>query len=139
MSDLPFRFDLYRINKISGDRDLFSKKLLTSDEDIEDVLDYATEPTIHYETETKSKDYRWDIREVKPIRTSKPRMLRFSLARTILREEGVSVTDTGLEDTISEPETPIGDWALVIIHMDRHLLLIERCKVTRDPQAAGAW
>lgn len=132
MSDRIFQFDLYRINKVPGERTLFVQqpKNIETDDDIEFILHQATSPRRFYTEQTAILTARWDLRGLSTLSESKPRVLSVSLARSLMSTEGLVVTDFGFETKTSEIVPPMAAGAILVFYMDRHLVLVEHLTMT---------
>lgn len=132
MFDRPFRFDLFRLNKVPGERDLFNQnpKSIETDDDIEVILKNSTNPEIFYLVDTVTKSVRWDVREFESIRDESRRVCRFVIASSVLRTIGDSVTEIGIRTTDSAIVPPVADTAIILIDMKRHLVAVEHLTLT---------
>ena len=52
-------------------------------------------------------------------------MVGVTLARSVLEKQGPIVTDTGIEQGVSEAEPPLASYAQLLFHMNRHLVAVE--------------
>lgn len=132
MSQRLFQFDLYRLNKIPGERTLFdlNPRDIDTDNDIENVLRHATDSQFFDIEETATHTARWDLRGWEVLSEISPRIVLLTILRSLVTTEGLVVTKTGFETSVSEIVPPTAAEAIILFHLDRHLVLVEHLTLT---------
>lgn len=127
-----FEFELYRLNIVDSDGDLFEQDqsvLSGDDAAIIKVLKAAASPNFSYESETRRARYQWDVREFVDYTDDANGMasvIGITLARSVMEEQSDVVTDKGIEPGTSQSVPPRADHIDLIFHMQRHLVAVER-------------
>ena len=123
-----FSFDLFRLN-IEDTADLFSDRnmpRLRSDEEIQKLLQIATEFEQDQIQKTRSAVYKWSLREYNVIKNNVDRpLLHVILARSVLERDGAIVTDNGMSTGTSQLNPPLASTAICLFDLKRHLVAIE--------------
>lgn len=123
-----FEFDLYRLNIIDEDVFDFLGKPIRENADILLVLLSMTSPTYDFENYTGSSVHKWSIREFYDYvldGDQKNRIAQIILSRSLIEQSGQTVTDQGLEDSISEVYPPLATSMGIYIWLERHLVAVE--------------
>lgn len=132
MRNQLFEFELYRINLVQAELTLFEQmnKMLKSDADIIEVLRHAVKPDFKAVFSGPKNTFEWVLRDF----THYPHQYKnggdvygVTIAKSIIESAGETVTDTGIENGISELAPPLAETCRLFFHMNRHLMAIEYC------------
>src|SRR5882724_1326969 len=129
MRERPFLFDLYRLNIVDWGMLPFMGTVIRSDSEILRVLSSATESRFDETNESKRGTFKWSLREFvshEPGQDEIPvSVVVVTLARSVISQSGLTVTDYSIEDATSELSPPSADLMHLIFHMARHLVVVE--------------
>jgi hypothetical protein len=132
MAERPIDFDIYRLNKVDEDGLLpYMGRAVADDADILRIIRHATtDPDCDVETdrEKAANIYKWSLREFGDIESdgiSTAPICSVVLARSVVQQKGVIVTDAGIEMGTSTPDQGIAVTINITFFMERHVVAIE--------------
>ncbi len=127
MPQQPFQFELYRLI-ISDDPSQFSfmGRQVQSDNEIVRILSEAATGRFDMQTSARTATYQWSVREfvIHEDLADSP-VVRLSLMRLLRIKSGLTVTDEGIEEVLSESSPPLGTAIHLFFHLRRHLVAVE--------------
>jgi len=131
MAKRQFEFELYRLNVVQGELLLFEdmNKPISDDQDIAAILKHSVQPRFTAEFSGQKNTFRWAVRDFTHyLDAGKGRgeVYGLTLAKSVVETAGEVVTDTGIEEGISELEPPIADTGHLFFYMRRHFVAVER-------------
>ncbi|MDQ1469352.1 MAG: hypothetical protein QOJ99_832 [Bryobacterales bacterium] len=121
-----FEFDLYRL-VVQDDQSLldFMGRPIQSDEDIVKILRNASSGRFDRNVRGPKNRVYWSLREAEEDRIESHRTLTVRLIRSVSEQSGITVTEHGISDAVSEVSPPMGLPIYMIFYMDRHLVAVE--------------
>jgi hypothetical protein len=128
MPPKPFEFGLYRLN-IVDEMDLLAELYgapLRADDDIVRVIEQATSSRFDIVLPSGRKRYLWSLRHFRTYTGFGGLVVGVTLARSILEQEGITVTDSGIAAGVSTSAPPLAETMELLFFMDRHLVAVER-------------
>ena len=131
MTKRLFEFEVYRINLMQTEPMLFNEmdKPVKNDQDIVAILKHTIEPNFKATSSGSKNTFEWAVRgfcQYYHTRKDGGKVYGLTLAKSIVETAGEIVTDTGIEEGVSEMEPPLADTCRLFFYMSRHLLIIER-------------
>src|ERR1041385_2122647 len=124
-----FVFDIYRLNIVDDDTLLgFMGAPMRRNDEISRVISEATNPKYDVVRENPTSIHTWSLRDFFSIEQEQLPLgeaLGVTLARSTLEKRGPIVTDTGIEQGVSEAEPPLASYVQLLFHMSRHLVAVE--------------
>lgn len=131
MAQRQFDFELYRINIVQAELTLFPdmNKSIKTDQDIVDILKHATKPEFKMAFSGPKNTFEWAIRDFVQYphgRGDGGDVYGITLAKSVIETAGETVTDTGIEESVSGLEPPLADTCRLFFYMKRHMVIIER-------------
>jgi len=131
MTKRQFEFELYRINLVQAEPMLFDdmNKPAKSDEDIIAILERAVRPAFKVTFSGTRNTFEWAVRDFchyHHLRETDAKVYGITLAKSVVETSGEIVTDTGIEEGVSEVEPPLADTCRILFYLSRHLVVIER-------------
>lgn len=129
MAKRVFEFELYRINLVQAEATLFEEKnkpIKTNH--IREVLEHAVQPDFKVVAKGHKNTFEWAVRDSVQYGTGRENggdVYGITLARSVIQTAGEIVTDTGIENGLSEAAPPLADTARLFFYMKRHLMVIE--------------
>jgi len=126
-----FEFELYRINIYQTGPTLFEEinKPIETDSDIVAILRHAVQPKFKTVFSSRKNTFEWAVRDFVQYHHQDAKrgdVYGLTLAKSAVETTGEIVTDTGIEEGISEFEPPLADTCRLFFYMERHLMVIER-------------
>jgi len=129
MPDRPFLFEVYRLNIVDEDMLPFMGQAIRNDSEIIRVLSAATESRFDETNVSKRGTFMWSLREFVSYDLEEPsdapRVIGVTLARSVITQSGVTVTDKSIEGATSKLSPPPADLMHIIFYMARHLATVE--------------
>lgn len=124
-----FHFDLYRINIVDFE-DLFldgsEEARIRTDEALLSNLEDACRSEFDQTQETSRSEFLWSLRQFTEYGDlSTRRMASVVLARSVMRRDGLIVTDEGIAHGTSSSSPPLAAAMALLFDMDRHLVAVE--------------
>lgn len=131
MAKRKFEFELYRINLVQAEAMLFDdmNNPVKTDQDIHKILAHAVQPAFKALFKGPKNTYEWALRDSVQYhhdRKDGGPVFGITLAKSVIETSGEIVTDTGIEEGVSESEPPLAETGHLFFYMQRHLLIIER-------------
>lgn len=130
MAKRQFEFELYRVNLVQAEAMLFEdmNKPVRTDQDIRSILEHATQPQFTALFSGTKNTFQWAVRDFVEYEHQRDEgsVYGLTLAKSVVETTGEIVTDTGIEEGVSESEPPLADTGRVFVYMQRHLVAIER-------------
>jgi hypothetical protein len=113
MPERPFLFEIYRLNIVDWGMLPFMGTAIRSDLEILRVLSAATESRFDETTESRRGTFKWSLREFVsyggPNDGETVIVAVMTLARSVISQSGLAVTDHSIEDATSELSPPSAD------------------------------
>jgi hypothetical protein len=129
MPDRPFLFEVYRLNIVDQDMLPFVGRIISNDSEILRILSFATDSRFDETTASKRGTFKWSLREFVSYELGEPlpapTVIGVTLARSVISQSGVTVTEKSIEDAMSELSPPPANIVHLIFYMARHLVAIE--------------
>lgn len=127
MSNKHFNFELYRLNVVDDDAPFSVGKRLRGDDSIVRVFDNAAQHQFDNISDYRNIQYQWSLRLFKDwSHTINDRHIAtVFFAKSVIKKNGLIITDSGIEDGTSSSLPPLADALLMIIDFKRHLVAIE--------------
>jgi len=131
MGKRRFEFELYRINLTQAELMLFEEmnKPISHKKDIVAILKHAVQPQFAAEFSGTKNTFMWAVRDFVQY-LDEPRgpgkVYGLTLAKSVVETTGEIVTETGIEEGVSELEPPLADTGHLFFYMERHLMAVER-------------
>jgi hypothetical protein len=129
MRERPFLFEVYRLNIVDWGMLPFMGTAIRSDSEILRVLSSATESRFDETNESRRGTFKWSLREFVSYELGEDQaplnVVVVTLARSVISQSGLTVTDHSIEDATSELSPPSADLMHLIFHMARHLVVVE--------------
>ncbi len=125
-----FTFNLYRM-LIQDDLSVFPgmMKPAHDDENIMKIAKSSTEMRLDKHIKTKVSLFIWSLRnyvEYSNTEDNTTRVFSLTLARSLERQTGKTVTDSGIVESLSELNPPLIDIAInIFFFLERHLIAVE--------------
>jgi hypothetical protein len=118
-------FLIYRLNYVDA-RTLFSKRL-SSDEELAQVIESATNPDFDVNKKRTKSGFRWALRGFHQYKyDAMDRWIGVvTVARSTVYRKGLVVTEEGIENAVSEANPPLADTSLMVIDFNRHLFAVQ--------------
>ena len=140
MSETNYHFDLYRLNVVDDEGQLFDwvSNPVRGDNTILHLLQAATAPELDHTVVTDKITVKWSIRQYSLYAESSDRtgsVAGVTLARSTLSETGPTVKDDGIEETKSDSFPAIAKTVLMTFYMGRHIVAVEHNSVIVGTQA----
>lgn len=141
MAKRRFEFEIYRINKIDRDGDLFLSHLrqLTTNLELIDLFRRSTNSIFDSDARSRRSTYRWSLRNFLSHQGRWPESTReiysVCLARSVTGSLGMLVTDNSIVKGLSHAEPAPATVIRLIVHIERHLLLVEQSSVITNTNA----
>ena len=104
-------------------------KPIEADRDIVAILKHAVQPKFKTVFSGRKNTFEWAARDFVQYHHQDVRrgdVYGITLAKSVIETAGEIVTDTGIEEGISESEPPLADTCRLFFYMKRHLMIIER-------------
>ncbi len=126
-----FEFELYRLNLVQEPPLLFKElnRPVYSDDSIVSILKHAQLPDIKIVFAGSKNTFEWVVREFvryhHNISDHGP-VYGITIAKSVTESVGEVVTDTGIEEDVSEPDPPLAATGRIFFYMQRHLIMVER-------------
>jgi hypothetical protein len=123
-----FEFELYRLNLVD-ELDLLADlygRPLRADQDIRRVIQEASSPRYDLVLPSGRKRHLWSIRYFRDFAGIDGRVIGITVARSVLEQEGNTVTDAGITAGVSTSAPPLAETVEMLFYMDRHLVAVER-------------
>ena len=124
-----FQFELFRLNLVDQDLFDFMGSNIRTDEQIVSVLKAMTKADFDIDVETGKAIYKWSFREYadfQPMEVGEDgRILQVILSRSVVEQAGQTVTDTGIEDAVTEFDPPLANSMLILVNLSRHIVAVE--------------
>jgi hypothetical protein len=128
MPERPFYFEIYRLN-IVDEGMLPFMGLIRTDPDILLVLSASTDSHFDHRTESRRGTFKWSLRQFAVYQTSEdveaPSLVGLTLARSVITQTGQTVTDSSIEEALSQISPPSAETMHLFFHMERHLVAVE--------------
>lgn len=126
MPERPLQFDLYRL-QIVDDPTMFPfmGRPIRTDDDIERVLERASSSDFDRTNTSGRTTYRWSLREsviYADGHDGAPRVAGLTLARSVVSQIGQTVTDSSIEDAVSQVTPPTAQTLHLFFNLNRHLV-----------------
>lgn len=139
MANNNFQFELYRLN-IEDENKLYPNfgERIRTDKQIVDVLKHATTSDFDTKKQTSSMLYKWSLRQFTDYGDlpNRGRVVSVVLARSILKKEGLIVTDNGIVSGTSDSHPPLANMITIFFDLHRHLVAAEYLS---DIMQSKAW
>ena len=102
-------------------------RYIRSDGDIQEVLKAATNSRFDVRAEAGRSTFTWSVREfaVYEVEEASEPILGVTLARSVIARTGQTVTDSAIEDALSELSPSLADTTHLFFYMKRHLVAVE--------------
>jgi hypothetical protein len=130
MADRPLLFELFRLNVVDDSAVFpFMGRIISSDEDILGVLENGTDSRFDLLTESPRGTFKWSLRQFTRYETDLERgsieLYGVTLARSLLTQRGQTVTESAIEDALSQLSPPSAATVQLLLYMERHLAIVE--------------
>ncbi len=124
-----FEFEVFRLNVVDQDITEYMGATVRSNDQITSVLRAMTKPDYDVDFETKKGVYLWSVREFQSFPGIAPnntdRIIQLVLSRSVLEQAGQTVTDSGIEDAVTQLAPPPANSMLILVYLDRHIVAVE--------------
>ena len=126
--DKKFEFDLYRINIVEDEDKILAGSRISTDEAIIQVLLNMSTAKQDIRVEGRKTVYEWSCREFYNYKDEDltENICQIILSKSIIEQEGQTVTATGIEKSVSDIDPPLANSMIMIFWFDRHLVAVER-------------
>lgn len=125
MARRKFEFDLYRLNIVDAENE-YETNAITNNVQIASVLKNMANEKFDYETEGRKSSACWCCRHFDQFLTSnKENVYKLILAKSVIEQDGVTVTASGLQSARSEINPPLAVSVVMFFFESRHLVAIE--------------
>lgn len=124
-----FQFDLHRLNIVDFE-DLFldvgEKARIRTDEALLSNLEKACSADFDQTQETSRSEFLWSLRQFREYgELATRRLASVVLARSVIRRDGLIVTDEGIAHGTSSSSPPLAAAMVLLFDLDRHLVAVE--------------
>lgn len=124
-----FSFSLFRLNIVDAE-DMFPADLsnrLRGNEAIRRILEFSTDSEFDAIQETRTAVFEWSLRGYLDLTEFAPgrEIVHLVLARSLLKKDGLIVTDDGISHGTSSSYPPLASAAVVLFDLSRHLVAVE--------------
>lgn len=124
-----FSFSLFRLNIVDAE-DMFPSDLsnrLRGNEAIKKTLELSTNNEFDAIQETRTAVFEWSLREYLDLTEIAPdrELVHLVLARSLLKKDGLIVTNDGISHGTSASYPPLASAAVVFFDLSRHLVAVE--------------
>lgn len=125
-----FEFEVFRLNIV--DRDILESMgaVVRSNDQIVSVLRSMTNSDYDVDVDTGKAVYLWSLREFQDFPGTQSdnsgRILQLVLSRSVVEQAGQTVTDSGIEDAVTQLTPPPANSMLILVYLDRHIVAVER-------------
>ncbi len=124
-----FQFEVFRLNIVDQDIFDFMGATLRSNDQITSVLKAMTKSDFDLDYETGKAVYLWSLREYQDFTGVAPdqsdRVLQLVISRSVVEQAGQTVTDSGIEDAVTQFDPPAANSMLILVYLDRHIVAVE--------------
>jgi hypothetical protein len=124
-----FQFEVFRLNTVDQDVTDFLGSTVRSDAQIAAVLKAMARPDFDVDVETGKAVYIWSVREFQDFDAELPdgsgRILQVVLSRSVVEQTGQTVTDSGIENAVTQLTPPPANSMLILVYLDRHIVAAE--------------
>lgn len=124
-----FEFEVFRLNVVDEDELGLMGQQIKGNTQILQVLEAMSQSIHDVERETHKATYVWSVRECTVLTSDKYQhrsVLYLVLSQSIVNRAGQTVTDDGIDNTITQMVPPAADSMVVLICMNRHIAAVER-------------
>jgi len=129
VAERPLFFDIYRLNIVDEGMLPFMGAVVREDADVLRILSAASDSRFDRIVETPRATFKWSVREfvLYEVETSvAPRSVAgLTLARSIMTQQGQTVTDSSIEQARSELSPPSAETIHILFYIARHLVAVE--------------
>ncbi len=141
MPSRPFIFEIYRLNIVDEEPTLFtinSAHYLRTNHDIISVLRAAADSQFDLTNEIRRNTFTWSLREYAEYELERPKeqiaVVGLTLARSVVARAGRTVTESSIEDALSEFSPPTADEVHLLFNLSRHLVAVEYNSIVMSTQ-----
>ncbi len=128
MPDRPFYFEIYRLNIVDEEGMLPFLAPIRNDSEILRVISTSTDSRFDRTTESRRGTFKWSLREFTTYEfegNDRTPVAGATFARSVITQTGQTVTDSSIEDALSQISPPYAETMHMFFNLMRHIVAVE--------------
>lgn len=124
-----FEFEVFRLNIVDQDTFRFMGAAVRSNDQIRMLVKTMGKSDFDVEVDTGKTIYMWSLREFQSYPSATPSesedVIQIVISRSVVEQAGRTVTDSGIENAVTQMTPPPANSMLILIFLSRHIVAVE--------------